>query len=70
MWLDVAVCVFLVLFHVCQDKEKKTSFDGSIINLDTRANMATDMVKVVIQQKVSPVEVVYKVRLKFVRARG
>jgi len=57
------VCVLLLCVN-CQDKEKKTSFDGSIIELDTKANMATDMVKVVIQQKISPVEVVYKVRTK------
>lgn len=49
------------LVFVVQEKEKKTSFNGSLISLDTRCNTATDMVKVVVQQRVSPVEIAYKV---------
>ena len=69
----VSVCVFflfssLVAF-VVQDKEKRTSFKGSLISLDTRCNMATEMVKVVVQQKVSPVEIAFKVRCKRHRGR-
>eukprot|EP00752_Nemacystus_decipiens_P010484 g9341.t1 len=47
-------------FERGKDKEKKTSFKGSLISLDTRCNMATEMVKVVVHQKVSPVEIAYK----------
>ena len=44
-----------------QDKEKRTPFNGSMISLDTKANMATDMLKFVVKQRVSPVELGYKV---------
>lgn len=44
-----------------QEKEKKTAFSGSLISLDTKANLATDMVKLVVQQRVSSVEMSYKV---------
>lgn len=40
--------------------ESKTSFGGSVISLDLRANMATDMLKFVVQQKIAPVELTYK----------
>lgn len=49
------------MVFILQEKEKKTSFNGSLISLDTKCNMATEMVKVVVQQKVSPVEIAYKV---------
>ena len=45
-----------------QDKEKRTPFNGSVISLDTKANMATDMLKFVVKQRVSPVELGYKVK--------
>ncbi|CAN0063054.1 unnamed protein product [Scytosiphon promiscuus] len=51
-------------FERSKEKERKTSFSGSLISLDTRANLATDMVKLVVQQRVSPVEMTYKVLLR------
>ena len=43
-----------------KDEEKKTSFHGSVISLDFRANIATDMLKFVVQQNLAPVEITYK----------
>ncbi|CAM9450974.1 unnamed protein product, partial [Ectocarpus sp. 6 AP-2014] len=47
-------------FERNKGKEKKTSFNGSVITLDAKANMATDLIKFVVMQKVSPVEMAYK----------
>ncbi|CAN0526573.1 unnamed protein product, partial [Ectocarpus sp. 12 AP-2014] len=47
-------------FERSKGKEKKTSFNGSVITLDAKANMATDLIKFVVTQKVSPVEMAYK----------
>lgn len=49
------------MFYFFQGKEKKTSFNGSVITLDAKANMATDLIKFVVTQKISPVEMAYKV---------
>ena len=44
-------------FERSKNGEKKTSFHGSVISLDFRANMATGILKFVVQQKLSPVEI-------------
>lgn len=51
-----------------KDKEKTTTFNGSLITLDFRANMATDMLKFVVQQKINPVELAFKVWMSRARA--
>lgn len=54
----LCVCWRACCLWVRQDK--RTLFNGSLVTLDTRANMVTDMLKLVVQQKIAPVELVYK----------